>query len=134
MVDCDQPVPLYRALSALEETFFLVFRVINMDVYCCVLYVETLFRNRECAVYSYELWSQCSHVLSSNIISFNVEIKYIWWYYLPLKRTCSVDIFNLLQSSPYLIMLILLQLNFFSPCYLNAYVKFLRWYCKKQVW
>jgi len=77
MVDCDQPVPLYRALSALEETFFLVFRVINMDVYCCVLYVETLFRNRECAVYSYELWSQCSHVLSSNIISFNVEIKYI---------------------------------------------------------
>jgi E3 ubiquitin-protein ligase SIAH1 len=38
-VDSAGPGALHRALSTWGETFFLVFRVINMDLYCCVLYV-----------------------------------------------------------------------------------------------
>jgi hypothetical protein len=33
------PDPLYRALHVRGETFFVVCRVINGDLYCCVLYV-----------------------------------------------------------------------------------------------
>jgi len=112
-MDCAGSGPLHRALSALGETFFMVCRVINMDLYCCVLYVGpqerasfykywvtvatedgsvsataghpsksyfveagTLFENRDCAVYSCELWNRCRRELSSNIISFNVDIKF----------------------------------------------------------
>jgi hypothetical protein len=109
-VDCAQPVPLHRALHARDENFFLVCRVINMDLYCCVLYVgpqesasqytywvtiltrdgfgyakvclptksyladvETLFRNRDCAVFSYVMWNRCRCVYSSTV-SCEVEI------------------------------------------------------------
>jgi hypothetical protein len=112
-VDCAEPGPFHGALSTLGETFFLVCGVINMDLYCCVLYVgpeerasfykywltvatkdgsgsdtvslptksyfvdaETLFKNRECAVLSHAFWDRCRHELSSNIISFEVEIKF----------------------------------------------------------
>jgi hypothetical protein len=93
-IDCAEPGPLHRTLSAWGETFFLVCRVTNMDLYCCVLYVspqegaflykywvtvatedgsafatvglptesyfvvaETLFINRDCAVFSHTLWN-----------------------------------------------------------------------------
>jgi hypothetical protein len=93
-VDCAEPGLFHRALDSNDETFFLVCRVINMDLYCCFLYVgpearassynycmtiestdgsayatvclpaksyfvdiQTLFRNRECAVFSYVLWN-----------------------------------------------------------------------------
>jgi hypothetical protein len=38
-VDSAAPGPLHRALSKWGETFIMVCRVINMDLYCCVLYV-----------------------------------------------------------------------------------------------
>ena len=38
-VDCAEPGPLHRALHAKCETFLMVCRVINVDLYCCVLYV-----------------------------------------------------------------------------------------------
>jgi len=38
-VDCAEPGPLLRALPVRGETFFVVCRLINMDLYCCVLYV-----------------------------------------------------------------------------------------------
>ena len=38
-VDCAGPGPLHLALSAWGETFSVVFRMINTDLYCCVLYV-----------------------------------------------------------------------------------------------
>ena len=38
-VDCAGPGPLHRALHAWGDTFFMVCRVINRDLYCCVLYV-----------------------------------------------------------------------------------------------
>jgi len=112
-VDYNGPEPLHRVLHVRGETFFLVCRLINMDLYCCVLYVgpqgraswykywvaiapnddsgyvtgylptqsyfvnvETLFRNGVCAVFLYGLWNRCRRELSSNIISFNVEIQF----------------------------------------------------------
>ena len=38
-VDCAAPGLFHRALDSYDETFFLVCRVINMDLYCCFLYV-----------------------------------------------------------------------------------------------
>ena len=110
-VDCTVPGPLYRALHANNETFFVACWVINMDLYCCVLYVgprqrassyyyymtiktreglefatvslptksyfvdvETLFRNGDCAVFSYLLWDQCRFV-SSSMLYCEVEIR-----------------------------------------------------------
>jgi hypothetical protein len=95
-LDPSQPGPLHRAFYALDETFFMVCRVINKDLYCCFLYVgpeewasrykysvtiktidgsgyatvglptksyfvdvETLFRKRECAVFSYLVLDRC---------------------------------------------------------------------------
>ena len=111
-LDCARPGPLQCALPACDETFFLVCRVINMDLCCCVLYVgpeerassykywvtmkprqaseyatvclptksyfadvETLFRNGECAVFSYAFWNRGRRALSSNMMSFEADIQ-----------------------------------------------------------
>jgi hypothetical protein len=112
-VDCAGSGALHRALymDTHDETFLVVCRVINMDLYCCVLYVgeqkwaseysyrmiikqrdgcdyatvclptksyfvavETLFRNRDCAVFAYVLWNRCCDEFSSTV-SCEVEIK-----------------------------------------------------------
>jgi hypothetical protein len=110
-LDCAEPGPLHLALSAWDETFFLVMKMINTDLYYCVLYVgpqerassykywvafttkdgsafatvclptksyfvdvETLFRNGECAVFSYAFWNRCRRELSRNLVSFEVRI------------------------------------------------------------
>jgi hypothetical protein len=109
-LDCPQPGPLHRAFYALDETFFMVCRVINTDLYCCFLYVgpeewasrykysmtiktmdgsgyatvclptpsyfvdvETLFRKRECAVFSHLVLDRCRCVFSKQV-SFEVKI------------------------------------------------------------
>ena len=111
-VDCAEPGLLHRALDSRGETFFVVWRVIKMDLFCCVLYVgpearassysycvtiastdgsayatvrlpaksyfvdvETLFRNREFAVFSYVLWNRCRRELSSSKVSLEVAIE-----------------------------------------------------------
>ena len=110
-VDCAAPGPMHRALSAWGETFFLEFRVLNMVLHCCVLYVgpkeraslykywvavatkdrsgfstvclptesyfidvETLFRNRECAIFSYAFWNRCRREYARSTVSFEVQI------------------------------------------------------------
>ena len=102
---------LYNIFYVLDETFFLVYRMINKDLYCCVLYVgpeewasrytysmtikkidgsdhatmclptpsycvdvETLFKKRECAVFSYAFWDRCRCVYS-NGVSCEVKIR-----------------------------------------------------------
>ena len=111
-VDSTRPGTMYRALSACGETFFLLFRVINLDLYCCVLYVgpqeraslykywvtaeprhasecstvclptksyfadvETLFRNRECAVFSYAFWNRGRRALPSNMFDLDIQCQ-----------------------------------------------------------
>jgi hypothetical protein len=110
-VDCAGPGALHRALYANDEIFLVVCRVINMDLYCCVLYVgpqkwaswynycvtikesygreyatvclptesyfvnvETLFRNRDCAVFAYVLWNRCCREFSGTV-SCEVQIQ-----------------------------------------------------------
>ena len=110
-VNCAGPGPLHLALSAWGETFSVVFRMINTDLYCCVLYVgpqeratlykycvavettdgsgsarvrlptksyffdvETLFRNRECAVFSYAFWTRCRREFARSTVIFEVQI------------------------------------------------------------
>jgi len=109
-VDCAGPRPLHQAFYALD-TFFMVCRVINKDLYCCVLYVgpeewasrykysvtiktrevseyatvclstpsyfvdvKTLFRKRECAVFSYALLDRCRCIVL-NQVSCEVKIR-----------------------------------------------------------
>jgi len=111
-VDCAEPGLLHQAVDSSANIFFIVWKVIDMDLYCCVLYVgpetrassysycmtiestdgsayatvclpaksyfvdvETLFRNRDCAVFSYVLWNRCRRELSSNKVSLQVEIE-----------------------------------------------------------
>jgi hypothetical protein len=38
--------------------------------------LETLFRNRDCVVFSYELWNGCRPKYSKNVVSLEVEIQW----------------------------------------------------------
>jgi hypothetical protein len=120
IVDCTGPGESHRAFYVHDETFFVIGRLINGDLCCCVLYaglqerasrynykvtikgrrgrdyatvclptesylvnVETLFRNRGCAVFAHTLWNRCSEF--SNAVSCEIEIQS--WMIPPTTRT-----------------------------------------------
>ena len=80
--------PLHRALSEWGETFFLVCRVINMDLYCCVLYVSP-----QEGAFLYKYWVTAATEDGSGFatVGLPTESYFVVAETLIINRVCAVS-------------------------------------------
>ena len=65
----------YSYCMTVESTDGSAYATVCLPVKSYFADVERLFRNRECAVFSYVIWNRCHRELSSNKVSLEVEIE-----------------------------------------------------------